>query len=258
MPAASSTSPRSWASGSPATWRPTPPRRRRWSSSTQALALEWARYRIRVNAIAPGYIETDLNRDFFASDLGKALIARIPQRRLGQLEDLDGASAAPRLGCVGLHDRQLRSWSTAATSSRHYDLKPPERAMTADRQQQSLVSRARWTGRGLDCGDAVDRGGQRAGRAGGAAARPTQLAGHRGRHAGAAVRDRAGPAAAGGRAGSRPQAAEPAPVLGRRGAAEHGIQRHRRAGLDDRLHRFPARPPGRRRRQQGRAAVPAR
>jgi NAD(P)-dependent dehydrogenase (short-subunit alcohol dehydrogenase family) len=58
---------------------------------TRALALEWARYRIRVNAIAPGYVETDLNRDFFASDLGKALIARIPQRRLGRIEDLDGA-----------------------------------------------------------------------------------------------------------------------------------------------------------------------
>ena len=58
---------------------------------TQALALEWARYRIRVNAIAPGYIETDLNRDFFASDPGKALVARIPQRRLGQSGDLDGA-----------------------------------------------------------------------------------------------------------------------------------------------------------------------
>ena len=58
---------------------------------TQALALEWARYRIRVNAIAPGYIETDLNRDFFASDLGKALDRRIPQRRLGQIGDLDGA-----------------------------------------------------------------------------------------------------------------------------------------------------------------------
>jgi NAD(P)-dependent dehydrogenase (short-subunit alcohol dehydrogenase family) len=58
---------------------------------TRALALEWARYRIRVNAIAPGYVETDLNRDFFASEPGKALIARIPQRRLGRLEDLDGS-----------------------------------------------------------------------------------------------------------------------------------------------------------------------
>ena len=58
---------------------------------TQALALEWARHGIRVNALAPGYVETDLNRDFFASDPGKALIARIPQRRLGQPQDLDGA-----------------------------------------------------------------------------------------------------------------------------------------------------------------------
>jgi NAD(P)-dependent dehydrogenase (short-subunit alcohol dehydrogenase family) len=58
---------------------------------TKALAFEWARHGIRVNALAPGYIETDLNRDFFASDPGKALIARIPQRRLGRPEDLDGA-----------------------------------------------------------------------------------------------------------------------------------------------------------------------
>jgi len=57
---------------------------------TQALALEWARYGIRVNALAPGYIETDLNRDFFATDAGQALIKRVPQRRLGRLADLDG------------------------------------------------------------------------------------------------------------------------------------------------------------------------
>lgn len=57
---------------------------------TKSLALEWARYGIRVNAICPGYIETDLNRDFFASPPGQALIKRIPQRRLGQLSDLDG------------------------------------------------------------------------------------------------------------------------------------------------------------------------
>lgn len=58
---------------------------------TRALALEWARHGIRVNALAPGYIETDMNREFFASDAGQAMIARIPQRRLGQPEDLDGA-----------------------------------------------------------------------------------------------------------------------------------------------------------------------
>ena len=58
---------------------------------TGALALELARHGIRVNAIAPGYIETDMNRDFFGSEHGKAMIKRIPQRRLGRPEDLDGA-----------------------------------------------------------------------------------------------------------------------------------------------------------------------
>jgi len=57
---------------------------------TKALAMEWARYGIRVNAIAPGYFETDLNRDFLSSDYGQAMMKRIPQRRFGQMSDLDG------------------------------------------------------------------------------------------------------------------------------------------------------------------------
>ena len=58
---------------------------------TKAMAVELTRDNIRVNAIAPGYIETDFNRDFFATDRGKKMISRIPQQRLGQMSDLDGA-----------------------------------------------------------------------------------------------------------------------------------------------------------------------
>jgi NAD(P)-dependent dehydrogenase (short-subunit alcohol dehydrogenase family) len=57
---------------------------------TKLLALEWARFDIRVNALAPGYFDTDLNRTFWDTDAGRALIHRIPQRRLGRLSDLDG------------------------------------------------------------------------------------------------------------------------------------------------------------------------
>jgi NAD(P)-dependent dehydrogenase (short-subunit alcohol dehydrogenase family) len=57
---------------------------------TRQMAVELARHRIRVNAIAPGYVTTDINRDFFASEAGQALIRRIPQRRLGTLDDLTG------------------------------------------------------------------------------------------------------------------------------------------------------------------------
>ncbi len=58
---------------------------------TKALALELARHRIRVNAIAPGYFETAMNRDWLDTEAGRAMLKSIPQRRVGQPEDLDGA-----------------------------------------------------------------------------------------------------------------------------------------------------------------------
>jgi NAD(P)-dependent dehydrogenase (short-subunit alcohol dehydrogenase family) len=58
---------------------------------TRALAMEWARYQIRVNAICPGYIETEMNSAFWKTPPGQKLIDRIPQRRIGQPEHLDGA-----------------------------------------------------------------------------------------------------------------------------------------------------------------------
>lgn len=58
--------------------------------ATKALALELARHQIRVNALLPGYVVTDLNRDFLLSEAGDKLKARIPSRRFGELSDLDG------------------------------------------------------------------------------------------------------------------------------------------------------------------------
>lgn len=57
---------------------------------TKVLALELARFNIRVNALAPGYFHTQMNGAFWSSPAGESLIRRIPQRRLGQLPDLDG------------------------------------------------------------------------------------------------------------------------------------------------------------------------
>lgn len=58
---------------------------------TRSLALEWARHGIRVNAIAPGYVVTEMNRDFFQSEAGQAVTKRVPQRRIGTPRDLEGA-----------------------------------------------------------------------------------------------------------------------------------------------------------------------
>jgi 3-oxoacyl-[acyl-carrier protein] reductase len=59
--------------------------------TTKALALELAASDIRVNALAPGYIDTDINHDVWETPAGEKLVKRIPQRRVGHESDLDGA-----------------------------------------------------------------------------------------------------------------------------------------------------------------------
>jgi hypothetical protein len=56
---------------------------------TRSLALEWGRYGINANALCPGYIETEINRDYWATDGGRKLVAMLPRRRVGKPEDLD-------------------------------------------------------------------------------------------------------------------------------------------------------------------------
>src|SRR5476651_463913 len=57
---------------------------------TQCLAREWARKGINVNALCPGFIETELNDEWFASEKGKAQIDTFPRKRLAKESDLDG------------------------------------------------------------------------------------------------------------------------------------------------------------------------
>lgn len=58
---------------------------------TRNMAVEWARYGIRANTIAPGYIKTDLAEEFLGSANGQAMLKKIPLRRLGDLPDLAGS-----------------------------------------------------------------------------------------------------------------------------------------------------------------------
>ncbi len=57
---------------------------------TKAMAVEWGKYGINTNAICPGYISTEINEDYFASEQGRKLIDMLPRKRPGKPEDLDG------------------------------------------------------------------------------------------------------------------------------------------------------------------------
>jgi NAD(P)-dependent dehydrogenase (short-subunit alcohol dehydrogenase family) len=59
---------------------------------TRALALEWIRYNVQVNALCPGYFLTPMNEAFFASKAGHTLIEKLPISRLGKCHELEGAA----------------------------------------------------------------------------------------------------------------------------------------------------------------------
>jgi NAD(P)-dependent dehydrogenase (short-subunit alcohol dehydrogenase family) len=56
---------------------------------TRAMALEWGRYGINVNAICPGYIDTEINHHHWQTEQGQKLIGMLPRKRIGQPQDLD-------------------------------------------------------------------------------------------------------------------------------------------------------------------------
>jgi NAD(P)-dependent dehydrogenase (short-subunit alcohol dehydrogenase family) len=56
---------------------------------TKAMALEWGRYGINVNAMCPGYIDTEINHHHWQTEAGQKLVQMLPRKRVGQPKDLD-------------------------------------------------------------------------------------------------------------------------------------------------------------------------
>jgi hypothetical protein len=56
---------------------------------TRAMALEWGKFGINVNAICPGYIDTEINHHHWDTEAGHKLVNMLPRKRLGKPEDLD-------------------------------------------------------------------------------------------------------------------------------------------------------------------------
>jgi NAD(P)-dependent dehydrogenase (short-subunit alcohol dehydrogenase family) len=74
---------------------------------TRALAVEWARHNVTVNAIAPGVFETDLNRELLKSGRGQEFLMRTPMKRFGQVDELAGAAVFLASDAAGFITGQL-------------------------------------------------------------------------------------------------------------------------------------------------------
>ena len=104
--ARSSTSPRSSACAFRAARRAYAVSKAGVVQMTEAHALEWARYGIRVNALAPGYIATDINAGFFATEHGQAMLKRIPHAPARATGGPRRRLPAPLFGRLALDDRR--------------------------------------------------------------------------------------------------------------------------------------------------------
>lgn len=58
---------------------------------TRSMALEWGRYGINVNALCPGYVDTEINHHHWQTEAGQKLVGMLPRKRVGQPSDLDSA-----------------------------------------------------------------------------------------------------------------------------------------------------------------------
>jgi NAD(P)-dependent dehydrogenase (short-subunit alcohol dehydrogenase family) len=56
---------------------------------TRAMAVEWGRFGINVNALCPGYIDTEINHHHWQTQQGQKLVQMLPRKRVGQVQDLD-------------------------------------------------------------------------------------------------------------------------------------------------------------------------
>ena len=56
---------------------------------TRALGAEWGKYGINVNAICPGYVDTEINHHYWGTEQGRRLVDMMPRKRIGQPQDLD-------------------------------------------------------------------------------------------------------------------------------------------------------------------------